>query len=138
MATAKTFRDIKAWQIAYRLVLGVYQLTVKFPSHEVYGLTSQLRRASVSVILNIAEGFKRKSRPDSLRFYNLAEASLEEVKCALLLAKDLNYCSAIDYEAISDVADESGRLLYGVDHQSTRSAARCLALSTVHIALSFQ
>lgn len=110
---AKTFRDIKAWQLAYQLVLAVYQITADFPKSEIFGLTSQLRRAIVSVCLTIAEGFKRNSRADRLHFYNMAETSLEEVKCGLLIAKDLHFCSSDKYDAARVIAEECGRVLHG-------------------------
>lgn len=110
---AKTFRDIKAWQVAYQFVLKVYQATVKFPPVETYGLTSQLRRAAVSITLNIAEGFKRQTVPDRLHFYNMAQASLEETKCASLLAKDLGYLDAPTFAVLWGSAEESSRLLHG-------------------------
>lgn len=113
MALAKTFRDIKAWQLAYRLVLAIYQVTAKFPRSEIFGLTSQLRRAAVSVIFTIAEGFKRNSRADRLHFYNMAETSLEEVKCGLMLAKDLHYLTAEEYVKFNAIAEECGRVLHG-------------------------
>lgn len=108
-----TFQDIQAWQAAHRLVLEIYQFTQKFPPAELFGLTSQLRRAAVSVALNIAEGFKRNSRIESIRFYNMAASSLEEVKCAVLIARDLHYCSVEDYGRVSAKAEETGRILYG-------------------------
>jgi len=110
---AKTFHEIKAWQAAYQMVLETYRLTAEFPKSEIYGLTSQLRRAAVSVTLNIAEGFKRRSPVESLRFYNIAEASLEEVKCVLLIAKDLSYCTAEKYERAHHLCEDAGKLLYG-------------------------
>lgn len=88
---AKTFQDLLVWQKAHRFVLGVYKLTESFPKSELYGLTSQLRRAAVSIPANIAEGFKKRTKPDKVRFMNISQGSLEECRYYLILAKDLNY-----------------------------------------------
>ena len=91
LAPAKSFEQLIVWQKAHQLVLGIYRLTDSFPRHEIYGLTSQLRRAAVSTPANIAEGFKKRGRADKARFLNIAQASLEECRYYLILAKDLNY-----------------------------------------------
>jgi len=90
-APAKSFDQLIVWQKAHQFVLGVYRLTDGFPRKETYGLTSQLRRAAVSIPANIAEGFKKRGRADKVRFLNIAQGSLEECRYYLLLAKDLNY-----------------------------------------------
>jgi four helix bundle protein len=91
MSPAKTFKDLLAWQRAHEFTLAVYQLTVTFPKCEAFGLTSQIRRAAVSVPSNIAEGFKRRGHGDKVRFLNIAQASLEECRYYLILANDLRY-----------------------------------------------
>lgn len=73
---AKRFEELKVWQKAHALVLRVYQYSAGFPKSELYGLASQIRRAAVSVPANIAEGFKRRGRPDKVRFLNIAQGSL--------------------------------------------------------------
>jgi four helix bundle protein len=88
---AKTFEDLVVWQKSHRLVLAVYRLTQAFPRSETYGLSSQLRRAAVSVAANIAEGFRKRGKPDKVRFLNIAQGSLEESRYYLILARDLNY-----------------------------------------------
>src|SRR6266550_2356163 len=88
---AQNFQDLIVWRKAHQLVLGVYRLTKEFPREEVYGLTSQFRRAAISVPANIAEGFKKRGRPDKVRFMNIAEGSLEECRYYLILAEDLGY-----------------------------------------------
>jgi four helix bundle protein len=88
---AKTFQDLIVWQKAHQFVLNVYQLTEQFPKSEVFGLSSQFRRAAVSIPANIAEGFKKKGRADKARFMNTAQGSLEECRYYLILARDLNY-----------------------------------------------
>jgi len=88
---AKNFEDLIVWQKAHALVLNVYAKTKYFPDNEIYGITSQLRRSSVSIAANIVEGFRKKGKPDKLRFYNIAQGSLEETKYYLILAKDLQY-----------------------------------------------
>ncbi len=88
---AKSFQDLIVWQKAHQFVLGIYRFSNEFPKTEMYGLTSQIRRSAVSVPANIAEGFKKKTVPDKLRFFNIAEASLEECRYYLILTKDLNY-----------------------------------------------
>lgn len=113
MPYVQTFRDVVAWQKAHQLVLSVYRLAQKFPHFETYDLASQLRRASVSVASNIVEGFKRKGKGDSRYFYNVAEASLEEVKYQLLIAKDLHYIELFEYEESATLAGEVGRILNG-------------------------
>jgi four helix bundle protein len=91
LAPAKRFEQLIVWQKAHQFVLGVYRFTDNFPRAEIYGLTSQLRRAAVSIPANIAEGFKKRGRADKVRFLNIAQGSLEECRYYLILAKDLNY-----------------------------------------------
>ena len=105
---AKTFRDLLVWRKAHESVLEVYRLSAEFPKAELYGLTSQIRRAAVSVPANIAEGFKRRSKAEKARFLNIAHASLEECRYYLILAKDLGYGGPSKTEAISG---EVSRLL---------------------------
>ncbi len=109
----KKFTEIIAWQKSHEFVLQVYKLSEKFPKSETFGLTSQIRRAAISIPSNIAEGFKRKGKNDSLHFYNISQSSLEEVKYQLLLAQDLKYISFKNYRDLSDLADEIGKTLDG-------------------------
>jgi len=88
---AKSFQDLIVWQKAHQFVLSTYRFSSGFPKPEVYGLTSQLRRAAISIPANIAEGFKKRTSPDKLRFLNIAQGSLEECRYYLILAKDLEY-----------------------------------------------
>lgn len=88
---AKSFQDLIVWQKAHLFVLEVYKLSGHFPKSELYGLTSQLRRAAVSIPANIAEGFKKRGLADKVRFMNIAQGSLEECRYYLILVSDLNY-----------------------------------------------
>ena len=88
---AKSFRDLIVWRKAHELALAVYRFTGSFPRQETYGLSSQMRRAAVSIPANIAEGFRKRGRADKARFMNTAEASLEESRYYLILAQDLGY-----------------------------------------------
>ncbi len=94
MTPAKTYRDLRVWQSAHAFVMEVYACTRCFPKEEQFGLTSQLRRASVSVPSNIVEGFSRWGDNDKIKFYNIAEASLNEAEYQLFLAQELNYSDA--------------------------------------------
>ncbi len=96
-----TFKDIIAWQKAYEFVLIVYRLTPKFPSSETYGLASQFQRAAVSIAANIAEGYKKLSKADKLRFMNIAQGSLEECRFYIMLSKDLGYISMEEHEQLN-------------------------------------
>lgn len=106
---AKSFEDVDIWKLAHAWVLKIYKLTENFPKHELFGLTSQLRRAAVSVPANFAEGFRKVSKADKLRFYNIAQGSLEESRYYLILVKDLNYGDVRDLrndaERISKMLD---------------------------------
>ena len=105
---ATTFEDLLVWRKAHALVLDVYHVSTAFPKTETYGLTSQLRRAAVSVPANIAEGFRRRSAADKVRMLNIAQASLEEARYYLILARDLDYANDA---ALHVAADEVSRLL---------------------------
>lgn len=93
---AATFHDLRVWQKSHALTLAIYRASGSFPTHEVFGLTQQIRRAAVSVPSNIAEGFRRRTRADKSRFLNMAAASLDELQYQLLLAHDLGYCDTQD------------------------------------------
>jgi four helix bundle protein len=88
---AKSFQDLIVWQKAHQFVLAVYNYSDYFPQKEVYGLTSQFRRAAISIAANIAEGFKKRGVNDKARFLNIAQGSLEECRYYIVLAKDLGY-----------------------------------------------
>jgi four helix bundle protein len=109
-APAKTFRDLVVWQHSHKFVLCVYQLTGAFPRHELFGLTGQLRRASISIPANIAEGFKRRGRADKARFLDIAQSSLEECRYYLILAADLHYAETNSAMAL---LEETSRCLEG-------------------------
>ena len=89
--SAKCFQDLIVWQKAHQFVLSVYRYSELIPRVEIYGLTSQFRRAAISVPANIAEGFKKRTRVEKARFMNIAQGSLEECRYYLILAKDLKY-----------------------------------------------
>lgn len=88
---AQSFKDLLVWQKSHQLVLAIYKYSEFFPAKESFGLTSQLRRAIISVPANIAEGFKKRGLADKMRFLNIAQGSLEESRYYLILANDLNY-----------------------------------------------
>jgi len=92
-APAKTFQDLIVWQKAHEFVLEVYIYTKNFPKAELYGLTSQFRRAAVSIAANIAEGFKKRGKKDKARFLNISQGSLEECRYYIILSTDLGYGS---------------------------------------------
>jgi four helix bundle protein len=85
---SKSFQDLIVWQKAHNFVLAVYRASAAFPKNETFGLTSQLRRAAVSVPANIAEGFVKRGKPDKARLMNVAQGSLEEARYYLILADD--------------------------------------------------
>jgi four helix bundle protein len=105
---AKSFQDLLVWQKAHAFVLGVYRCSSRFPVDEKYGLSAQMRRAAVSIPANIAEGFKKRGKSDKARVMNIAEASLEESRYYLILARDLGYG---DERSLRDLAEEVARLL---------------------------
>lgn len=96
--TIKDFSDLFAWQESHKLVLFVYRLTKKFPEDEKFGLTSQVRRAVISITSNIAEGFGRNTKKDKVQFYAVAKGSLYETDNQLRTALDLGYIYENDYK----------------------------------------
>jgi four helix bundle protein len=88
---AKNFTDLIVWQKAHQFVLSTYRLTENFPKSEMYGLTSQFRRAAVSIAANIAEGFRKRSKPEKAHYLGISQGSLDECCYYLILAKDLGY-----------------------------------------------
>jgi len=88
---ATRFEDLVVWQKAHQFVLGIYRLSRTFPRSEIYGLSSQFRRVAVSIAANIAEGFKKRSKADKVRFYNISQGSIEESRYFFVLTKDLEY-----------------------------------------------
>lgn len=111
MAVVKTFRELNVWRKAHELVRFIYKITKNFPDDEKYVLVSQLRKAALSIASNIVEGFKRKSKKDSLNFYNIADSSLEEVKYQLLVSRDLGYINKETCLRGIGLCEEVGRLL---------------------------
>jgi four helix bundle protein len=107
-------RDLIAWQKAMDVVVAVYQVSKKFPKDELYGLTSQLRRAAVSVPANIAEGQGRRSKAEYCQFLGHARGSLLEVDTHLEIALRLEYLNEEEYSQIQERLREVGRILNGL------------------------
>jgi four helix bundle protein len=107
----ENFKDLKVWSKAHELTLAVYKTTLRFPKDEIYGLTSQMRRASASIGANIAEGCGRRSDPELNRFIQIARGSASEVEYHLLLAKDLTFLSADEFKELERRVLEIQRML---------------------------
>ncbi|MGA2408324.1 MAG: four helix bundle protein [Bacteroidales bacterium] len=105
---AKSYRDLVIWQKSHNLVIEIYKITKLFPKEELFGLTSQLRRVSVSVPANIAEGFARPGLKDKLKFYSIASGSLNETGYFLFLSNELGYA---DTSALVVQVEEIGKML---------------------------
>jgi four helix bundle protein len=119
---AQSFRQLIAWQKAMELVTEIYRVTKNFPRDEAYGLTSQLRRAAVSVPSNIAEGQARYSRREFYRFLTVARGSLAEIETQVTIAKSLDYLTSATADLLLSRSAEPGRILNGLI-TSTKSAA---------------
>lgn len=114
MTKIASFTDLKAWQEGHKLVLQVYQATNEFPKTEVFGLTSQLRRAAVSITSNIAEGFSKKTRNEKVQFYRTALASLTEIQNQILIARDIQYLHIDDFNNIANQTVFVSKLTNGI------------------------
>ncbi len=106
----KSFKDLIAWQKAYRLVLEIYKITKDLPKSETYGLAQQMRRAAVSLPSNIAEGYGRRHKAEYRQFLSMAYGSLAELETQYLLAIDLEYIKS--NEVIENLLKEVGGMLY--------------------------
>jgi four helix bundle protein len=118
----ESYRELIAWQKAIRLVTEIYQATRQFPRDELYGLTSQLRRAAVSVPSNIAEGQARFSRKEFHHFLSQARGSLVEIETQLIIAQNLAYLPTQQSEPLLAQTAELGRILNGLIASIKRAA----------------
>ena len=105
------FQRVIAWQKAHEFVLLIYKISKHFPDEERFGLTSQLRRAAISIEANIAEGYKKLGKSDKLRFLNIAQGSLEECRDYHILAKDLNYINDDEYNQMKQSITTTSKFL---------------------------
>ncbi len=108
------FTDLNAWREAHNLVLKTYVVIKDFPKDELFGLTSQLRRAVVSITSNIAEAFSRNSFKEKLQFWAISLGSLTEVQNQLIIARDVGYLSPQDYEALNSQSIVASKLINGL------------------------
>ena len=110
----KNYRELKVWQRSYQLCLEIYKITKRFPNEERYGLTSQIRRAAVSVPSNIAEGYGRKTTPEYIRFLYIAYGSNCEMETQILLSGDLGYIKTGEWQILREGIREVERMLKGL------------------------
>lgn len=130
---ARDYTKIIAWQRVHELTVYVHKLSRLFPREELFGLTSQLRRALYSAAANIVEGSGRNSKRDYLHFLNIAEASLRETEYFLLLARDLDYLSDAQHQDLTQRLDDAFAPLHGLQRAVRKEAgigAALLALLT--------
>lgn len=114
----KSFTDLIVWKDGHRLVLDIYKTTNNFPDNEIFGLTSQLRRAVVSFTSNIAEGFSRYSFKEKAQFYSMALGSLTESQNQLLIARDVGYMSKEDFDKLADITIKLSKMINSLIRKS--------------------
>lgn len=110
----KSFTDLVAWQEAHNLTLDIYRVTKKFPKEETYSLIDQMKRCSISISSNIAEGFSRQGKKEKLQFYFIAKGSLTELQNQLLLARDVSYLVQDEFQKIGEKSVVVHKLLNGL------------------------
>ena len=114
MSTIKSFEELIIWQESRKFTSNIYKLTKNFAKEELYGLTSQIRRAAISIMSNIAEGFDRKTTKEFIHFLIIARASASEVQNDLYISLDLNYINKEDFKTHYDHARKIGKLINGL------------------------
>jgi four helix bundle protein len=111
MTPSFSFEQVMAWKKAHQFTILVYQMTKNFPKEELFGLTSQFRRAAVSIEANIAEGYKRVGKRDKLHFLNISEGSLAECRNYIILSRDLGFIDETQYSQLYFSIEEASKLL---------------------------
>jgi len=114
LSTIKAFEELIIWQEARKFTNNIYRMTNKFPKEELYGLTSQMRRAALSVMFNIAEGFDRRTTKEFISFLIIARASVSEVQNDLYISLDLNYINTENFQTNYDYAQKIAKLINGL------------------------
>lgn len=114
MPTVSSYKDLIVWKKAVQLAISTYQLTDKYPKEETYGLSSQMRRAAVSVASNIAEGSIRGSKKDFSHFLRIASGSLAEVQTQIEISKHLSFGKQLDYNETESLSVEINKMIHGL------------------------
>jgi four helix bundle protein len=114
LSTIKSFEELPVWKDARKFTNKIYNITNKFPKEELYGLTSQIRRATVSIMSNIAEGFDRRSDKELSNFLSMARGSSSEVQNDLYIALDLNYISQDEFNKLYQEAKKIAKQINGL------------------------
>lgn len=107
------YRKLNVYRVANDLVLEVYKVTKNYPKDELFGLVSQMRRCSVSVVANIVEGYGRRTKNEKINFYFIAKGSLTELEYYIDLSLQLNYINRENHDILIKIRNDAGRLLYG-------------------------
>ena len=110
----KNFKNIRAWELADKLAISIYKFTKNFPKEELYGITSQIRRAAVSVPSNIAEGAARNSGKEFVQFLYIAQGSLSEIEYLIYLSRNLGFLNDENYAALEEIRSECAKTLHGL------------------------
>jgi len=126
LSTIKSFEDLPVWQDARKFTNKIYTLTNKFPKEELYGLTSQIRRAAVSIMSNIAEGFDRRSDKEFSNFLSIARASAAEVQNDLYIALDLNYISQTEFNQLYQEAKKIAKQINSLMNYLKNDNKKCI------------
>ena len=114
MSVVRSYRDLQVWQRAMDLAVGTYEITKSYPREELFGLTSQSRRAAASIAANIAEGYGRATKASYLSFLRIARGSLKELETHLILAERVGLTASETVRPLLEKTDELGRLLHGL------------------------
>ncbi|MGB3401190.1 MAG: four helix bundle protein [Microcoleaceae cyanobacterium] len=123
-SSIKSYQDLQVWQEAMNLVESCYHITQSFPQQEMYGMISQIRRASVSIPANIAEGYGRSNLGDYIRFLYIAQGSLKELETHLILSKRVNLTTIQVVQPVLDECETVGRLLLALIRALNRKRER--------------
>ena len=114
----KSFTDLNAWKEGHKLVLMIYETTKKFPKEEIFGLTIQLRRCSVSITSNLAEGFSRQSYKEKSYFYSMALGSVTELQNQILIARDTHYINQDEFQPMAEQSIIVNKLINGLNKKT--------------------
>ena len=119
MKKVRSFTDLDAWKISHDFVLAIYKITKDFPQSEQFGITNQLRRATVSITSKIAEGFSRRTTKEKQQFYRTSLSSLTEVQNQLLICRDVEYISKDLFQELAEKSVRVSKLIHGLLKSAT-------------------